>query len=434
MRSRDIHNLRNFIVLPLLALVLFLPFVMRGQTVDELQQKINARNADIERLEQEIASYQKQLDTTGKEKDTLAKSIKQLDLNKKSILAEIEILNDKIDSKNEELENLGGQIDETSKQINVNTEVVKSMIRRLREQGDQSLLSYIIGGSSISDVWKEIDNITAFNAELSNTTSMLDNSKTRLELHHSEIEKVKTELEGLKADQNDQKKIVDQNTSEKNALLKETKNKESEYQKILAEKQKQKDQFASEIREYENKISFILDPSKLPQSGQGTLSWPLDNVVITQLFGKTVAAQRLYTSGTHNGIDLGTKIGTPVKAMADGVIIGTGDTDVQCKGVSFGRFITIKYDNGLSSTFGHLSVIRVSNGDRVTRGQVVGLSGNTGYSTGPHLHVSVYANGSVEVKTLPSLSCKGKVLTQPIAATNGYLDPMLYLPPVPAKN
>ena len=78
MRSRDIHNLRNFIVLPLLALVLFLPFVMRGQTVDELQQKINARNADIERLEQEIASYQKQLDTTGKEKDTLAKSIKQL--------------------------------------------------------------------------------------------------------------------------------------------------------------------------------------------------------------------------------------------------------------------------------------------------------------------------------------------------------------------
>ncbi len=405
------------------------PFLLQAQTADELQQKISTRNADIVRLEQEIAAYQNELAETGKEKDTLSKSLKQLDLNKKSLLAEINLTEDKIGEKNDELASLSEQITVTGGQIDVNKEVVKNMIKRLNERGDMSLFALVASGGSIGDIWKEIDRIAALNDELTNSTTKLSESKVMLELHQLEVETIKQDLEMLKESQNDQKKIVEQNANEKSQLLKETKNKESEYQKLLAEKKKQKEQFASELRDYENKLAFILDPSKLPPSGTGILSWPLDTVYITQLFGKTVAAQRLYASGSHNGIDLNAKIGTPVKAMADGVVLGTGDTDVQCKGVSFGRFVTIKYDNGLSSTFGHLSVIKVTDGQRVSRGEVVGLSGNTGYSTGPHLHVSVYANGSVEVKTLPSKSCKGKVLTQPIAATNGYLDPMLYLPP-----
>ncbi|HRH31662.1 MAG TPA: M23 family metallopeptidase, partial [Candidatus Paceibacterota bacterium] len=115
-------------------------------------------------------------------------------------------------------------------------------------------------------------------------------------------------------------------------------------------------------------------------------------------------------------------------AMADGTVEGTGDTDVLCPRISFGRFILIKYTNGLASTYGHLSVISVSSGQSVKKGQLVGYSGNTGYSTGPHLHVSVYDRDAVNMKTLPSISCKGKILTQPIAATSAYLDPLKYLP------
>jgi murein DD-endopeptidase MepM/ murein hydrolase activator NlpD len=114
--------------------------------------------------------------------------------------------------------------------------------------------------------------------------------------------------------------------------------------------------------------------------------------------------------------------------MAEGEVLGTGDTDVACKGASFGKWVFIKYNNGLSSTFGHLSAISVKKGQKVKAGTIVGLSGNTGSSTGPHLHVAVYASTGVNVDTVPSKSCGGKIFTQPIAALNAYLNPLDYLP------
>ena len=114
--------------------------------------------------------------------------------------------------------------------------------------------------------------------------------------------------------------------------------------------------------------------------------------------------------------------------MADGVVLGTGNTDLTCRGASFGKFVFIKYDNGLSSTFGHLSLIKVNEGDKVARGQVVGYSGSTGHATGPHLHVSLYASEAVKMDSKPSAACGGRVYRLPVAPINAYLDAMYYLP------
>ena len=88
----------------------------------------------------------------------------------------------------------------------------------------------------------------------------------------------------------------------------------------------------------------------------------------------------------------------------------------------------IKYDNGLSSVYGHLSLVKAGSGTRVLPGDVVAYSGATGYATGPHLHVSVFPNDGVAIHSFPSKACPGKTITIPTAAANAYLDPMLYLP------
>ena len=79
------------------------------------------------------------------------------------------------------------------------------------------------------------------------------------------------------------------------------------------------DALEKELRDYESQLTYILDPSKLPNAG--VLSWPLDYIYVTQLFGKTVDSKRLYASGSHSGVDFRAPVGTPVKAMAGGVVL-----------------------------------------------------------------------------------------------------------------
>jgi murein DD-endopeptidase MepM/ murein hydrolase activator NlpD len=289
-----------------------------------------------------------------------------------------------------------------------------------------SLVETILSNNDFTVIWNDIDNIMTVREKLRENIVELKQIKGELEDTRKVTIDAKNELTKLKTQLSDQQKIVIQNTNEKNKLLSQTKNSETSYQKLLKDRLAQKDALEKELRDYESQLKYILDPSKLPKAG--VFSWPLDYVLVTQLFGKTVDSKRLYTSGSHGGVDFRAAVGTPVKAMAPGVVAGVGDTDKECMGASFGRFVFIEYDNGLSSAYGHLSLVKAKVGERVARGQVVAYSGNTGYSTGPHLHVTVYAPNAAEVKTLPSKSCPGKILTQPIAATNAYLDPLYYLP------
>lgn len=91
----------------------------------------------------------------------------------------------------------------------------------------------------------------------------------------------------------------------------------------------------------------------------------------------------------HSGVDLAAPTGTSVKATLDGRIAETGFNRI------YGNYVIITHDRGYQSLYGHLSAIYVKRGQYVTQGAVVGAVGNTGYSTGSHLHLSIYKNGSL---------------------------------------
>ena len=85
----------------------------------------------------------------------------------------------------------------------------------------------------------------------------------------------------------------------------------------------------------------------------------------------------------HKGVDLAARIGTPVRAAAAGRVIFAGRLG------GYGLTVIIDHENGVSTLYGHLSVISVGPGERVKGGERIGLSGNSGLSTGPHLHFEV---------------------------------------------
>ena len=98
----------------------------------------------------------------------------------------------------------------------------------------------------------------------------------------------------------------------------------------------------------------------------------------------------------HAGIDIVVNLGTPVKAAADGKVADLGYN------ASYGNYIILSHPDGSQTLYGHLSAFSVTRGQSVTLGKVIGKSGNSGYSTGPHLHFGLYRNGAA-VNPLKSL-------------------------------
>jgi murein DD-endopeptidase MepM/ murein hydrolase activator NlpD len=158
------------------------------------------------------------------------------------------------------------------------------------------------------------------------------------------------------------------------------------------------------------------------------LKFPLQKIRITQYFGNTAFSTKnpqIYSSGTHNGVDFAASIGTPIHASLSGIVVGAGNTDIKsCR--SYGKCIMIKHANGLSTLYAHLSLIAVTVGQNVTTGEIIGYTGNTGISTGPHLHFGVYATEGVNItKNKGSKYCSN--VTIPYADLKAYLNPLSYL-------
>jgi murein DD-endopeptidase MepM/ murein hydrolase activator NlpD len=130
----------------------------------------------------------------------------------------------------------------------------------------------------------------------------------------------------------------------------------------------------------------------------GKLLWPIPHATVSQGFGPTAYAFEAAYAGFahfHTGIDLSVPLGTPVFAAADGVVVlARSMTDTAGALVGYGNCVIIQHDAGLKTLYGHLLVIGVKEGDQVKRGQLIGLVGSTGNSTGPHLHFEVRIDNS----------------------------------------
>ncbi len=118
------------------------------------------------------------------------------------------------------------------------------------------------------------------------------------------------------------------------------------------------------------------------RSGDGILNWPMS--------GKITSPYGTRSSGFHSGIDIGGRIGTPVYAAAGGKVV------LASWYYAYGNCIVVDHGNGMKTRYAHLSGYKVKVGDTVERGQLIGLCGNTGRSTGPHLHFEVIINGSTK--------------------------------------
>ncbi len=415
-------------------LIFSAPFeISEASIIDELKQKIDTKGQEIKEIEEEIAKYQEELKKLGNESNTLQNAIATLETSKKKLETDIRLTESKIAETSLTLEELGMEISESQEKIEKSSQAVAETVRKIDEASQRSLIEAFLSYENLADFWGEVESLERFQKVIRDNIKELTQSKEILEEQKIKSEEKVSELKGFQAELSNQKIVVESNKQEKDQLLTATKNTESEYKRILEENIARKEAFEKELFEFESQLQIAIDPSSIPSASNGILKWPLDNIFITQKFGKTVDSQQLYVSGTHNGVDFRAPTGTKVKSALDGVVKTVANTDDVPGCYSFGRWILITHNNGLSTLYAHLSVASVSEGQQVKKGETIGYSGGlpgtsgAGYSTGPHLHFGVYASQGIQPKAYVSNTpCNGAMM--PLADQKAYLDPLVYLP------
>jgi murein DD-endopeptidase MepM/ murein hydrolase activator NlpD len=147
---------------------------------------------------------------------------------------------------------------------------------------------------------------------------------------------------------------------------------------------------------------------KLDQLQDGVIAIPSDKPIKSEVSftsGFGVRSDPFHAGAAmHPGIDLAGAIGTPIYATADGTVLRAG-----WNSGGYGNLVEIDHGRGITTRFGHLSAILVHDGDRITRGQLIGRMGSTGRSTGSHLHYEVRIDGRA-VNPIPFMKSTDYVL------------------------
>ncbi|MDO8482498.1 MAG: peptidoglycan DD-metalloendopeptidase family protein [bacterium] len=400
---------------------------VRADLVDDLKSKIDERNKVIADLEKEIAEYQVEVEKTGAQAKNLKNKIASLELTRKKLSAEISVIQNKISSATLTIRKLDSQIVDAEATIKRTLDGIAVTIRETNMEESNSFVETLLNYQKISTFLDKVESLENLNQGLKAALAEVQEAKAELEAKNIEAQGKRRELRALAGDLSDKKKVAEYNKTQTTKVFNDTKNKQSNFQKILNEKIALRNAFERELLKYESELKFAIDPTSLPSIGSGVLKWPLAKVKITQEFGDTAFARTgAYKGQGHNGIDFAAAIGTPIKAALQGEVKGVGDTDKVCPGASYGRWVLVEHPNGLSTLYAHFSIVKVVTGQHVDTGEVLGYAGETGYATGPHLHFTVYATQGVKIITRKSTVCQGSY-TMPVASLNAYLNPMSYL-------
>ena len=428
--------MRSKIVFALLFLLVLSPGVLGAANPTELERQIEQVRREREVLLEEQRKLQIELDIVNKESQSIGSAVKSLDTTRKKIASDISVTQSKITSTNLTIRSLESTMSEKEQQIVVHRRAIANMLTSLSEYDTRPLILSLLTSSELSDFWRDRSQLESLNDSLTREIDTLRETRKVLNQEKIEKEKVKEEQTSLKGQLSGQKLVVEENQKAKERLLAETKSKEAAYQKMLADNLARQKESENDLFRLESELKITLDPSLIPDPRRGLLSWPLSDVYITNYFGTNVGNTRIYANGFHNGVDFRATVGTPVKAVLGGVIDGAGNTDEQKGCYSYGRWILINHKNGLSSIYAHLSASLVKKGQEIKTGDIIGYSGGqprvngSGYSTGPHLHIGLFATQGVEVRQFTtSIGCK--LVSVPIAlGLSAYLDPLAYLPAI----
>lgn len=407
------------------------PAIKQEEFLSRVKQEINLTKTDYHQLLNSISDTKKRLELVSEEKLTLQDQLSnldyQIDITKEKLLAVIK----QIIEKENEITLLYEEIEVREVALEYQKSLLKDYIRliyqeentflTINEDGSVGAFKLLLSDGNISETLKKLHYFDLLNETGQQIADNLDLAFKELEGQKIEINEKKEALTELQGELTLEKDQLELQKESKQQLLRITLGQEEIYKQLLEQTQKEQEQLVNDIKNLSNALNFIevkiaedgenFDSDKYlalldyktqvlynfqvnnPGLGIDGLAWPVDpDRGISAYFRDAAYAGAFGVQ--HNAIDIPEYQGSPVRAAADSVVYTARNN-----GYGY-SYVILAHAGGLMTVYGHLSFILVEEGQTITQGSIIGLSGGmpgtkgAGYmTTGPHLHFEVLQNG-----------------------------------------
>lgn len=361
---------------------------------NELNEQIEQKKLQLQEIDEKIKQYESSLESKQAEALTIEGQISLLEGQIVQTNADVERISLEVERTGLEIQQAELDIQKKREQLEILHTRLADYIRLLNELDQQTVIDALLAEGSVSEFFSRVQYAEDISGKLKENTLTVRDAKDDLESYQKTQESKKVELTALQDRLAASVSGLQSQQAYKSDLLAETKEDQEVFEDLLSQAQREQKQVDAEIFNIEKEARTKLeDEGSSLLDSVATLSWPVaSHKGISAYFHDPSYIFRKYFE--HPAIDIRVGQGTALYAPADGYIS-------RAKNAGMGySFIMIIHNNQLSTVFGHVSRIDVSEEQFVRRGQQIGLSGGMpgtpgagNLTTGPHLHFEVRLNG-----------------------------------------
>lgn len=363
--------------------------VIVGLLVTGVVPGVNGRVRASNELDQKL----QQLQELQRKIDEAQKALERNKANQKQVLAELWRLEQNMEQTKKELDNVSSQLDvavaevkqaeqrlaDTEDKLNKQQQLLAARLPAIYKLGPVSYLEVLLSSTTFSDLVSRMTLVSSLVRCDRELISSLEEKQKEHAAALADLQQKKARLESLKSTYEGRKVQLASRSQERERYLKNLKEDSLEWEKALDEWEELSQKLGEEIRALQQKEGFV-------RTGKLAMVWPVRGRVTSQYGSRYHPIIKRYRM--HSGIDIAVPTGTPICAAESGVVIHSGLLG------GYGYALVIDHGDGVSTLYGHCSALLVGSGKVVQKGQVIARAGNTGLSTGPHLHFEVRVNGS----------------------------------------
>lgn len=408
---------KSFFLLTLIALgtASLLTYRVLQAAEESIDTLIEDKEDALDEIKAKIKAYKQIIELKQRQGVALSDQIETVSAQVSALELEIDASKKELDALNEDIKTLTQRIEQKELVIVSQKKVLAEIMRGTYQDQSDLPLDILANASRFENPLQMSEWTHTTGQKIREVLTSLRTLRTSLIEERKSITDKKVQADKLYQELGERQSYLDEVKASKERLLSKTQSEAKKYDALVDNLEEQRKAIEDEIEDIESGKTAALDLKDVPKYQKGLLAYPVKDPKITQKYGKTTFT-RWYTF--HNGVDFGMPTGTKVLSAADGKVVARGDNGKY----AYGRWMAIDHGNGLVTMYGHLSGYEKKVGDKVKKGDTIAKSGNTGYSTGPHLHFTVFSTKSFDV--VPSKKIKS-VKDIPVGAT---INPTLYLP------